>query len=287
MSATKSLCAPAVELSEDAWGLVLERASALDAFAIACACKASYSAALSMYRKGSFFVTHIDTALQNVNMLEWALSLPNFPLSDPRVLTAAARHGNLAVLQRLHQELGKQAIVSDAVRELLGHAAAEGGNLEVLQWVDEEYGLVLDEKLFAKSVCAGRIEALQWLRSQGCPWSKRACAKAAERGRLGILQWLRQEGCKWDEETCRKAAEHGHVDVLQYAHENDCPWDKWTCATAAWSGQLEALQYARQQGCPWDTHTYYNASANKQTHILEFLDAAGFPGATMAHVLAN
>eukprot|EP00958_Prasinococcus_capsulatus_P004463 scaffold412_cov388-Prasinococcus_capsulatus_cf.AAC.37 len=47
-----------------------------------------------------------------------------------------------------------------------------GGNLEVLQWVDEEYGLVLDEKLFAKSVCAGRIEALQWLRSQGygtCP----------------------------------------------------------------------------------------------------------------------
>eukprot|EP00958_Prasinococcus_capsulatus_P004464 scaffold412_cov388-Prasinococcus_capsulatus_cf.AAC.38 len=160
MSATKSLCAPAVELSEDAWGLVLERASALDAFAIACACKASYSAALSMYRKGSFFVTHIDTALQNVNMLEWALSLPkyalsavppsqvhpeppsssldtlsnlaerlvyrSFPLSDPRVLTAAARHGNLAVLQRLHQELGKQAIVSDAVRELLGHAAAEG-----------------------------------------------------------------------------------------------------------------------------------------------------------------
>lgn len=267
----------AAELSGDIWGLVLEHAGRAEELVLACTCRAARRAVRAAVRpRGATLCTPVVEMLHSVALLEWASELPRFPLRDARLTVAAARLGNLPVLQRLHELLGLEAATPEDV-EVLGHAAAESGNLEVLQWVEQKYGLVWDEKLFAKSVAAGCLPALKWLREKGCPWSKRACAKAAESGNLQLLKWLRHQGCKWDEETCCKAAEHGHLCVLQYAVEHDCPWDKWTCAAAAWSGQLQTLQYARQQGCPWDNHTYYNASANKQTHIIEWLNEAGCP----------
>ena len=71
---------------------------------------------------------------------------------------------------------------------------------------------------------SGQLEALQWLREDGCPWNENTCAMAAYGGHLEVLQWIRANGCPWDERTCYCAAtEIVNLEVLQWAHANGCP----------------------------------------------------------------
>jgi hypothetical protein len=81
---------------------------------------------------------------------------------------------------------------------------------------------------------AGRLDVLEWLRSQDppCPWDNtsfgmdsNACTHAAYSGHLDVLVWLRSQDppCPWDEWVCRYAAINGHLDVLEWAKANRCP----------------------------------------------------------------
>ena len=54
----------------------------------------------------------------------------------------------------------------------------------------------------------GNLEMLQWARQYGCPWDAKTCSAAAGGGHLEILQWAHQNGCPWNVETCSAAAEH-------------------------------------------------------------------------------
>jgi len=58
-----------------------------------------------------------------------------------------------------------------------------------------------DHHIVAKNCCAlaaqgGHLEVLQWLREQNppCPWSELACARAAWGGHLDVLRWARERG---------------------------------------------------------------------------------------------
>ena len=81
----------------------------------------------------------------------------------------------------------------------------------------------------------GKLQVLQWLRAEGCPWNYVTCHHAAESGNLELVQWLRGEGCPWDDMgwTCSNAVEKGHVEVLRWARENGCPWTAATRDEAA------------------------------------------------------
>jgi hypothetical protein len=95
----------------------------------------------------------------------------------------------------------------------------------------------------------GALEALQWMRKNGCQWDVLTCAYAAEGGHLEVLQWARENGCDWDWSTCTYAAGGGHLEVLQWARKNGCDWGASTCANAAGGGHLGVLQWARENGC--------------------------------------
>ena len=41
----------------------------------------------------------------------------------------------------------------------------------------------------------GHLEVLQWLRANGCPWDEKTCSMSAEGGHLDVLQWARANGC--------------------------------------------------------------------------------------------
>jgi hypothetical protein len=69
----------------------------------------------------------------------------------------------------------------------------------------------------------GHLDALQWARTNGCPWNEETCAQAASNGHLDVLQWARANDCPWDEQTCNLAAAYGHDDVYDWAHANGCP----------------------------------------------------------------
>jgi hypothetical protein len=98
----------------------------------------------------------------------------------------------------------------------------------------------------------GALEALQWLRKNGCGWDWRTCAYAAQGGHLAVLQWAHENGCPWTKATCTHAAIGGHLGVLQWARENGCDWDTFTCAAVAEGGYLAILQWARKSGCAWN-----------------------------------
>ena len=74
----------------------------------------------------------------------------------------------------------------------------------------------------------GNLEVLQWAREQTppCPWNVSTCKYAAQGGHLELLQWAHNHGCPWDEDTFVHAAIHGHIGVIQWAFERGCPWDK-------------------------------------------------------------
>jgi hypothetical protein len=83
-----------------------------------------------------------------------------------------------------------------------------------------------DTYVCAAAAEGGWLDVLQWLRADECNWDASTCQSAAMGGHLHVLQWARANGCEWDEETCRYAAAGGHVETLQWAQANGCPWDE-------------------------------------------------------------
>ena len=59
-------------------------------------------------------------------------------------------------------------------------------------------GCPWDEETCADAAEGGYLEMLQWLRSNGCPWDERTSYLAAEFGRLNVLQWALSNGCPYD-----------------------------------------------------------------------------------------
>ena len=57
--------------------------------------------------------------------------------------------------------------------------------------------------------------------------------RAVQSGKLELVQWLRAEGCPWHHLTCEYAVEKGHVEVLRWARENGRPWHARTRDWAA------------------------------------------------------
>ena len=66
----------------------------------------------------------------------------------------------------------------------------------------------------------GQLEVLQWLREHGCPWGPDTCLFAAERGHLAVLQWARANACPWNRYKCLASARAlKHASVEQWIAE--------------------------------------------------------------------
>ena len=163
------------------------------------------------------------------------------------------------------------------VEEMATEEAAELGCLDTLQHKLEKGRLTNKSQVCECAANGGQLEVLQWARVNGCPWCKKTCKYAALGGNLELLQWARANGCPCDKLTCSYAANGGHLEVLQWARANECPWDKLTCAEAALGGNLEVLQWLRANGCPWSSMTRYYAEHKGHLALLDWAIANGCP----------
>ena len=92
-----------------------------------------------------------------------------------------------------------------------------------------------------------QLEVLQWMRSpkaenRKCPWNEQVCHACADNGNLEMLEWAREQGCPWNEDLMpEKAVAGGHLEVLQYAF-NKGVWlprkDVWWRVQSSCSGLL-------------------------------------------------
>lgn len=85
---------------------------------------------------------------------------------------------------------------------------------------------------------AGRVDILSWLDAlDALPRSKKLTQAAASGGHLEALAWLRSNGCRWGGATVREAASRDHVHVVEWAVANGCPWCPTVVADAAVSAR--------------------------------------------------
>ncbi|QDZ24142.1 hypothetical protein HOP50_12g66800 [Chloropicon primus] len=176
---------------------------------------------------------------------------------------------------------------SEFYRTIMIDAAAKRGYLNVIKFwrqqkLSKRNGIFFNEWTCANAAQGGHIEILQWLRSEGCPWDEQTCAAAAYKGQLHCLQWLREQGCPWSEDTCACAAGGGHLHVLQWARGSEqaepCPWNEKTCTCAAQGGHLDVLKWLRSEDppCPWNWMTC--AAAKNNVELLHWMRDNGCPG---------
>ena len=180
-------------------------------------------------------------------------------------------------LKRLADPVQESAFFSIIAPVKFFIQAAQQGHTKLLQWAGTAGITDWDSSVGVAAAENGRLETLQWLNANGCPWNEETCISAAENGHLEILKWARANGCPWDERTCDLAAENGHLEILQWAHANGCPWDEETCARAALNGYHEILKWARANGCPWDEVTCAVAAGNGHLEVLKWAMANDAP----------
>ncbi|WZN60135.1 hypothetical protein HKI87_02g16630 [Chloropicon roscoffensis] len=126
-----------------------------------------------------------------------------------RVLYVAARQGYLQVFEKYWSQ-GPQEKLRKLWDEETCSWAAQGGHLEVLQWMRaQDPPCPWDLRVCYYAACNGDLEVLRWARSQGCPWDEGLTCDAARNGHLKVLKWLIKEGYPYDKRYCRWAAELG------------------------------------------------------------------------------
>jgi|GEM_PF-2388217 len=131
-------------------------------------------------------------------------------------------------------------------------AAAERGNLDILQWAHKK-GCYLHAEFIHRAARGGHQSVIDWLVENGCNKNLTdtlVCAAAARGGNLDILKWARAQGYVWDSRTCLEAARAGSIPVLEWARSEGCPWNARIALIAAAKGHLETLIWTITNQCP-------------------------------------
>jgi len=189
----------------------------------------------------------------HVNIIEWLYSKRYWLGLD--VWKSAARHGRINVLELLYVYRKNDPYEKRISNwhSALYESAAEGGHIEVLDWLDER-GLdgILQANAGASAAANGHLNVLLWIKSKGYSMSTDICSYAAKGGHLSILIWLVENGCVFDSFTFTMAAQNGHLEIVKWLRENGCPWDESVCCDAVYGGHLNVLIWLRENGHQWN-----------------------------------
>jgi hypothetical protein len=179
------------------------------------------------------------------------------------IICSAAEYGQLECLRFLTQAAAATGAaasrayhVQEDERWAVSRAAATGGHVPTLQWLQQQSFL---HEHSASSLCSlaaaqGCMEAVIWLHEQGFKLGASACRGAARAGHLQLLQWLRAHGAQWEPDTMQVAgAAGGSVAVLQFLQEQAVgQWDPAAVtrllSVAGRHGQLAAAQWLYAAG---------------------------------------
>lgn len=137
-------------------------------------------------------------------------------IADASATEAAARGGQLHILRYLFEKGYTWSCDSF-------NAAVMGDHLNCVEYMAEKKCPVDVMNAIDLAAQHGSFTVLKFLREKlRFPWFTSTCAIAASVGRLDILQYLHSNKCPWDQETCRRASTQ---QCMQYAVSNGCPLD--------------------------------------------------------------
>ena len=209
------------------------------------------------------------------------------------VYEVAAEGGHLEVFQFLAVKGLHLEMVAPTVFE----AAARSGNLALVQWMHSEFLDLRPMRPFAGEytrACKGaagngHLHILQWLRSVGLDWhrdmgtsmvlSGRPGEPDSSATRLSVLKWAVENGYRIIDifMMCHHAASEGNLPMLQFlltcpvydfdpgsnvgSSEDAFPsWSRCDCETAAREGHVYILEWVLKQ--PWADRVNWSDAAN-------------------------
>jgi len=157
----------------------------------------------------------------NLEMIQWARR--NGAPWGGNACKIAAKKGHLNVLQWAKED-GAPWTVSEVLV-----AAARGGNLSILQWVlltANEDGLDVSKMNDVKEVSVEAmqredVEMLEWAWKNKLPFNKKLCLLAARKRNLELLKWARGKGIPWGSPSFWRKLPHS--EMLIWAKENGAP----------------------------------------------------------------
>jgi hypothetical protein len=189
-------------------------------------------------------------------------------------LIEAAEGGHLEIAQWISDQLPCGLYDYEA----MGQAAASHRQVDMMRWLVESGHLVANEDLLAAAARGGSLEMVKLLRERHCPWDSYACAAAAAGGHLDLLKWLRGEGVEWDSLTSYQAVAYGHLAVLKWVVDNGCLTDRrLSCITAARHGHAEVIGWARDNGFHYEEGVVLEeARHHRRGEVVEWIRANPF-----------
>jgi hypothetical protein len=117
-------------------------------------------------------------------------------------------------------------------------AAADGGHVEVIQWLAQDAHAPERQDLAVWHAAVSHVRVIEYgdmgvthkhlnvlrlLRdlNPSLPWDASVCTEAAEAGQIKVLRWLRSQDppcgpCPWDENTFIRAAQKGEISVCKW-----------------------------------------------------------------------
>jgi hypothetical protein len=167
----------------------------------------------------------------------------------------AAAGGQIAVLRWL-REVGCAWATSGPPKLRIATAAAEGGSVEVMQFLHEQ-GVPFDESAMVSAAAGGHLPVCKFLGSLQCPCNEMCCNAAAHWGHVQVLQWLCRQGCPCKPgDLARWAGTGGSIATIAHVAAAAAPARRARALQlmlnyAGGHNHLAAAQWLRAQGAEW------------------------------------
>jgi hypothetical protein len=157
-----------------------------------------------------------------VSVVQWAIAIPGQVWKQADTCEAAARGGQLQVLQALRSLRPEPARWATDGRWVVREAAARG-HLALLQWCVLHGGAIWDSAVVINAARRGDMEMLRWLKSMNAPMDANCCTSAAEHGQLDALRFLREAGCPLDGQAYIRAVRNNHHAIVVWLESIRAP----------------------------------------------------------------
>lgn len=190
----------------------------------------------------------------------------------------AAGSGHTHILNWLYKT--RRTLSVDLVEQMY-HAAAKGGHLAPLYWLNMTFDNVhfYSPQLLESAALSGDLKIVRWFgqRTPPPPISPGFCFAAARAGHLHLLQWAyeRHRHIFYGLSTTAGAALGGHLEILQWARTRAPPleWGVCTAGGAAVEGHLHVLQWALEQTppAPYTWTTLVRAARSGHLHVVVWM----------------
>jgi hypothetical protein len=192
----------------------------------------------------------------HLDLLEWAVKF----LGDPNYFSlrrAAARGGCLEILRWIEDLTGIDVLTNDTIEE-----AAERGRLELLRWMTETRGVTLPSEICCWAARGGHVDVIEWaMGDYGCSWTTWALEEAQLHHQAEILKWAKfQKSSETPMVSLNHGAISGNIEIGRMAREAGRPWTPLVVPVAAKKGNLAFMKWAIKNGCPWDPQAVYKAA---------------------------